>query len=483
MQARTKAIACLCLVAAIGVWVWSSTATDEPPRPSTPSSDRVEGAESGTNSSNTVLAPSLLGERIPLTTNVPVEAPAVSPPEAPTVCEVRVEEESGRAVAGATVWFVKPGFDYASLEPARADLYSRSTESFLRSDGCAQVTDEHGSTRIPVEAARQVVVARWDNLYGTNWPRGNDAFQRIVVTAHHTLVVETVDADGWPVSHVKVVAQPVLRNGFADPMAQWTLGSTDEMGRLTQVLAVPSEANPVAEIRLHAELLDGPHAEEKVDPAEPLNYVRLVLPVLGRVRVRLRHSDGSAPDALTLDSLSAELAVVGIRPRSAPGALLHAGSSPREYASLDVDGSASFENVALDHRMQLRFPGLVVEPETFAGPTRAERLVTVVHTIHPDHPRVSGTLIGTDGRLLGEAAFTLLAPDNPDLPLAVRGKTDARGQFVTWLADGCTGHGDVVLQFGMDWEEKGPARQAVVRVDGPLLGEIGLGRVVMSERK
>jgi hypothetical protein len=221
-------------------------------------------------------------------------------------------------VPGATVWFVKPGFAYADLPRDQQDRYSRSTESWMRDHGLARITDEHGRTSIPIDAAQQVVIARKGDLYGTNWPRSSGAFQPIVVTAHHTLVVETVDALGAPVPRVVVVGQPVPAHGAATPMLRWTLGTTDEFGRLTTTLEVPNGPDAIAQLRLFAELLDGPYGEQAIDAQAPPTFVRLVLPATGTVRARIQNTDGSAPDRRMLESLTAELGVVGAQPRVRP---------------------------------------------------------------------------------------------------------------------------------------------------------------------
>jgi hypothetical protein len=397
--------------------------------------------------------------------------------------EVRVVDEAGAAVPGATVWFVKPGWAYADLPAEQADRYSRSTESWLRDFGLARITDERGSTSIPIAAAQQVVVARKGELYGTNWPRSEGAFQPIVVTARPTLVVETVDELGAAVPHVTVVGQPVSASRFADPMAQWTLGTTDEHGRLTTILEAPSGPDPAVQIRLHAELLDGPHGELAIDAKAPPTFVRLVLPPTGTVRVRIEHVGGSSLDRRMLATLTAELGVVGARPQATMFALLGGASPALRYEHLDAEGNACFANVAFGQKLQLRLPGMVVTPKVFAGPTATQREVAIVYTLDAEHPFVVGTLVDPGGRPVADATFTVMAPGTPDLLLSVAGRTDALGRFVAWLTDRCLGQRDVVLQLGMDWGNSGPLRQVTVTPAGPLLGKVDLGTVVMPDPK
>lgn len=477
MTTLTKTMAaCAAVLAVACVWMWSFDDAGGA-SPSPPATAVAPAAAAAIRAAEPVERDAVSGvdERALRIANTP-EAESTSR-------ELLIEDDAGHPVAGATVWYVKPGFAYADLAPDRADLYSRSTASYLRDFGLAQLADEHGSTRIPIAAAQQVVVARKGDLYGTNWPRSDGAVQRIVVTAHRTFVVETVDARGAIVPHVVVAGLPILANGFANPMSQWKLGTTNEVGRLTHTVATGTASDPVAQIRqirLHAELLDGPHGEQTIDAAAPPTFVRLILPDTGTVRARIEYSGGSALDPRVLDSLTAELGIVGDRRHTN---VFLRGSRTLDYARLDAEGNACFENVVFDKKLQLRFPGVVVTPKTFAGPTAAQRVVTIVQTIGAEHPFVVGTLVAPDRRPIGNATFTLLAPTNGDLQLSVSGKTNAHGRFVAWLADRCTGRRGVVLQLGMDWGSTGPTREARVSVAGPLLGEVDLGTVVMPDPK
>jgi len=477
MTTWTKSMAVVTALAAAGVLVWSfadlAAPSAAPPAPAgefgavTATAPTVEPAQRDAAASP--------DERTPGTAGVPVADP--------TSREVRVVDEGGEAVTGATVLFVRPGFTYADLAPADADRYSRSTESFLRDFGIVQLTDGRGSARIPIAAAQQVVVARKGNLCGTNWPRTDGAFQKIIVRSHHTLVVETVDARGTSVPHVKVVGVPLRATSLRNAMSHWDLGTTDDHGRLTQTLAAPTEAQPVAQWQLHAELLDDLYGQQIIDATAPPAFVRLILPDTGTVRVRLQNADGSAPDRRVLDSIVAELGLPGAQPRAAFLGRTQGGPPRIGYARLGVEGDACFENLVLGQQLQLRFPGLIVTKKTFAGPTAAERVVTIVHTMTAEHPFVFGTLVDADGRPMDGATFTLMAPTNPDLQLSRGGKTDAQGRFVTWLVDRCIDRRDVVLQFGMDWVGTAPAREATVRVAGPMLGRIDVGTIVIPNPK
>jgi len=471
MTTWMKSIACLAVLAATGVLLWS------PRDPGVASPGNVAAAEGGGIEVARPREPAdrdgsaQTNERILLTPNV-VEA-------ALTFLEVRVRNEAGEPVPAAMVLHVKPGFAYSELPPEQKDRYSRSSESYLRDFGLAQMTDEHGSTRVPIAAAQGVVVARKGSLYGAKGFSGATILE-IVITAHHTLVVETVDALGAPVPHVTVVGQPVSAKVFVNPMAQWTLGTTNDNGILTQVLKAPSEADPEL-IWLHAELLDGAYGREAIDARAPPAFVRLTLPARGMVRARIQNADGSTPDRLILQRLHAELALVGANQPTLQSRLL--GTPGRLYAQPDAEGNACFENIVLGQTLQLRFPGLVVTPRVFRGPTEREREVTIVQTIESDHPFVVGTLVDPDGRPIVDATFTIFCPSNRELLLCVGGKTDAYGRFATGLTDRCTGQSAVVLSFGMDWRGTGPTRQVSVPVTGPLLGKVDLGAVAMPNPK
>ena len=89
-------------------------------------------------------------ERIPIAPD-PESAP-------PTSIEVRVRIETGEPVAGATVRFVKPAFNYFDLPLKQRERYSRSTEEHLREFGLCQTTDEsqigrRGSPSLDLKAA------------------------------------------------------------------------------------------------------------------------------------------------------------------------------------------------------------------------------------------------------------------------------------------------------------------------------------------
>jgi hypothetical protein len=224
-----------------------------------------------------------------------------------TSIEVRVRnKESGEPVPGATVLFARPGFVYADLPPEQRERYSRCTESYLNEFGMSRITDESGSTRIPIEAACLTVVARKENLYGTRGLRTGEEILELLVSVHHTLVLETVDRFGTPVPRVKVVCQ-LVANGI--PTSRWTLGTTDRNGRLTQVLEPPSAKGP-HRIWLHAELLGGSHGREVQDPtALPTYPVRLTIPTTGTVRARVVDASGARLDRAALEGLHAEVTV------------------------------------------------------------------------------------------------------------------------------------------------------------------------------
>ena len=93
--------------------------------------------------------PRVVGETMPQATNARPNArvPLTPKPEpeasARTTIEVCVRNAAtGAPEPGATVWFVKPGFDWAQLPPEQQELYSRATATFLRHSctGCHRGT-------------------------------------------------------------------------------------------------------------------------------------------------------------------------------------------------------------------------------------------------------------------------------------------------------------------------------------------------------
>ncbi|MFO1077329.1 MAG: RNA polymerase sigma factor [Planctomycetota bacterium] len=392
---------------------------------------------------------------------VPV-APAATVATDPTSVEVLVRTEgAGEAVAGANVLFVKPGFAYADLPAAQQDRYSRSTEGFLRDFGVCLVTDEHGVAHIPIAAASWAVLARKGNLCGRNWPRSAGRIQEIVVSEHHTLVVETTDAGGNPVPHVEVVC----RSAF-DFFSKWTFGTTDDNGMLTYVLE-PVPAGTPDKAWLQAELLDGAHGRQEIDRRTPPSFVRLILPPTGTVRARITGAGGAALDRAILDSMHAELALAGADPSRA------------RYCRLDADGTARFENIVLGQKLQLRFPGVIVAPQEFAGPTEAERVVTIARTMAPDHPFVVGTLVNARHEpIAGEQIAIFCRRDGRELA-SVGAETDAEGRFLVFLSETCLDARGVEFTLAMDMTGTGFARKARVAVAGALRGRIALGETVM----
>ncbi len=476
MTTWMKSVTAVALLVVAGTLLWSVAGPDGAPRAADASLARVAVAAAPVENPTPPVMTTPPNERVLLTSDAPQTAP--------THRDVHVREEGGQPVAGATVWFVKPGFDYAALPRAQANLYSRSTEAYLRDFGVAQITDGNGNARIPLAAASHVVIARKGILYGSKRPRDDGEVLEIVVDARHTLTVETVDALGKPVPHVTVVGQPMLAwTNAPDPMAQWTLGETNDYGLLTYVLKPPTtEARSPARIWLHAELLDGAHGQESIDARTPPPFVQLTLPTTGTVRARIQNADGTPLDRRTLQGLHAELSIVGVQPKARPR-LSAFGPSGLLYVKPDADGIACFENIVLDKTLRLRFPGMIVSTKTFPGPSEGERGVTVVQTIEAQHPFVVGTLVDSDGHPIGDANFTIMCPSNPGLLLSVGDTTDAFGRFQVWLTDRCAGQRDVVLQFGMDWGNLGPAREVSVPVRGPLFGRTDIGAIAVPHAK
>ncbi|MFT4840931.1 MAG: hypothetical protein ACI8UD_000511 [Planctomycetota bacterium] len=404
-------------------------------------------------------------QRIPVTRNSE-QAPL-------TTIEVRVrDDKTGEVVAGASVRFVPPGFAYADIPPEHRDRYSRSTESFLRDFGMCQITNKFGTTRIPIEAASNVVVARKGNLYGTNWPRSGGKILEIAVSGHHTLVVETADELGNAIPHVKVVGQPDW-----NPLSQWTLGTTDDNGILTYVLK-PESDQTQTQLWLQAELLDGAHGREAIDRRAPPRFVRLTLPATGIVRVKITNVGGVALDRQILESLHAELSIVGAAPRAAmfgrPGVL---------YIRPDAEGHALFENIVFGKTLQLRFPGMILEPKVFPGPSESERVVSIVHAVKPDHPFCVGTLVDPDNQPMVGKQFSVFCRRQGDLLASVGATTDEHGRFLTYLSEVCTGKTAVVFTMGMDMSGVGFDREVRVPVAGALHGRVDLGEVVMPNKK
>ncbi|MCR9243948.1 MAG: RNA polymerase sigma factor [bacterium] len=394
----------------------------------------------------------------PAIANEPATPSTATPP---TFIKVRVRDQAGMAVAGATVLFVRPGFAYANLAAEQADRYSRSTESFLRDYGNSTITDSNGMTRVPVDAAQQVIVARKGDRYGTNWPRTDGDVQEIVVSRHHTLVVETADALGNPVPRVKVVAGPPYH-----PLTPWVLGTTDDVGRLTYVLKPPAKHDP-PKLWLHAELVDGAHGRQAIDRHEPPAFVRLTVPATGTVRATITNAGGGTPSADVLAALYAELTAAG----ESPGA--------RRFERPDARGHALFENVPLDAKLQLRFPGMILEPQRFTGPTADEREVHVVATIASGHPFLAGRLVNPDDTPIASQRVAVFCRSGTDMLASVGADTDAQGRFIAYLSDHCLDESDVVFTLGLGMTGAGYAREVQVPVAGVLRGRIDVGKVEM----
>lgn len=405
-------------------------------------------------------------ERVPLAPS-PV---ALDPgPDKPTFQEVRVlHDETGETVAGATVRFVRPDFVLNALSPEQQERYSRSTESYLRDFGVHQVTDAEGIARIPTAAAQRAVVARSGNLYGTKRVRTESGVQEIRISAHHTLIVETADAHGHPVPHVKVVGQSTASLLSLGPFGKWVLGTTDERGILTYVLKPPNE--PASQrISLHAELLDGAHGRQEIDLTAPPAFVRLTLPSTGTVRAKITYAGGAPLDRHMLSSMRAELSVVGSEPRVV------------RFDRPDADGNARFENIALGKTLSLRFPGLVLEPMVFEGPTPDQREVDVAQTVHPRHPYITGTLSDSSGNPITDKRFSIFCRQSGTLLASVGANTDEQGRFLAHLSDRCTDQHAVELTLGMDMTGTSFAREARISVEGLLQGRLDLGEVVMPD--
>ncbi len=463
MTTWTKWLVCLLVVVALVWWM-------RDPRVAPPDANEVAAAQSQE-----------LDEAVAATGPHRVSVtPDAEPEQAfPTVIEVHVRhDETGAVVSGASVLFVTPGFAYADLTPEKKDQYSRTSESYLRAFGESRVTDENGITRIPIEAVNNVVVARKGTLYGTKGSWSGGTTLEILVSAHHTLVVETADALGNPVPRVKVVGQPAFTP--ASPftsMSKWTLGTTNEHGTLTYVLKPPS-GDASEQIWLEAELLDGAHGRETIDLRAPPSFVRLTLPATGIVRAKTTNADGVLLDRQILESLRAELSIAGVTPRA--GQL--GGWSGRLFDRFDAEGNACFENIVLGKTLRLRFPGMVLDPKVFPGPSTDELVVTIVQTVEPDHPFVVGTLVGPESNPVVSKRFAIFCRQEGDLLASVGGETDERGRFKAYLSDACMDKSSVVFTLGMEMSGVGYDREARVPIAYALRGTVDLGEVVMPEK-
>lgn len=405
------------------------------------------------------------------------DAVAAKPAPRPDTITVEVTDAATAApVAGATVWFVRPGFAHEKLTAAEQEQYSYATDAFLAAHGTAQVAGADGRTRIPTAAAQHVVIACQGDRHGTATLRGDGDVLSIAIASRGILVVETVDARGAAVPRVTVQAINVQRVGSAQlPFGTWfKFGTTGDDGRLTRV--GEAAGSPARLVWLRPALLGAGQPHVLVDlQAPPATAVRLLLPATGTVRARLVDANAALPEPGILAAVWVELTIEG-----------EPVGAERHFARIDASGHATFALVELGRRFGLCFHPLLDTPSSHRGPTPDEPVVTVSRSLGADHPFVVGTLVDAAGEAVGEVEFGLFCRGGPparDLLATAGGRTDRFGRFQVYLSEGCTGRAPVELTFGVGVRGAGYEREAVVGWSVPLYGRVDLGRVVMPAAK
>lgn len=386
----------------------------------------------------------------------------------PLVKVVVIDSQTRQPVSGATVSHVAPGFSLQHLTEEQLDLYSLNTEALLRDIGCSVRCNAAGSAHISQAAAGFAVVAREGGRVGTGaWKFEADVLE-IIISPTVEVVIETVDSSGTPVPRVRIAGMSEAHLIFGE-RSLMPIGTTDEGGRLrySPVLVAGSAKRCLYAMCLGEKL--GPVVVDlQMPPAGP---IQIVVPAAGRVRARLLDSSGGLLDPATIVRVRAELS----RSPTAP-------AWKRLTASLDSDGWATFDNVARDTQLSLRFPSVVDCPIPFWGPSAREPVVTVVHHLQRDHPSVVGALVGPERRPLGDVDFALFVQDR-DVIAVCGGRTGPDGTFATFLPSSVTGREGATLRFGMERTELRYKREVTITPVGALLQRVDLGVIDVPESR
>lgn len=317
---------------------------------------------------------------------------------------------SEEGVAGATVRYMPPNFDWQKLTDAERQQFSseRDSEARLQHLGAETTTGADGGCSVPVGASGTQVTARSGELYAEAYVRA-DAKEPTVLAlrpdrALHALVV---DAAGRPAPGIRLQAQRIA--GATEPAGRersgiW-LGETDATGHYQQQhFQTLADKNAIQTFELWASSLGASSPTVRIEATEPPAEVVLHLPVAGAVTVHVRDIDGKPIDPALLGDAKVRLNSLDKQPAGAQELNATLNMNQSDTAAIDAGGDARFPCVAFDRWLIVR-QGYSVDQLSVAGPTLANPALELTLRETADDVILTGTLLQQDGAAFAERAF------------------------------------------------------------------------------
>jgi hypothetical protein len=318
-----------------------------------------------------------------------------------TECLVRVVDERGNPIAGASVRLLDLGEIYARAPDLWFD--GLDLEALSARLGTSFVADEEGLVRVPRSKAGGMLTAEVEGLFGlAEFGPGMGESETLVLRPDRSLAVRVVDARGTPAAGVPVA----LRLSAGDRVETLLRATTEADGcaRLAHLQeaidggeegTVPAEVGSVA-VAL-ALLLPAPVSHVLRPGPFPMGPIELVLPPTGSLEILLQDAEGR----LLATDARVTLELVPDGPKDADeewGRKYLPGAD--SLILLARNGQVLVERVglALGFKIQVTPYEEFRPTEALAhGPGRADELAVVRVPVLERVPVLSATLLAPDG--------------------------------------------------------------------------------------
>jgi hypothetical protein len=398
--------------------------------------DAGEPAQGGTTDKERT--PAAATPAVPAATENTASGPAAAPgrqvlPEAfdgPTGNVRVVLFGSNAPVAGATVHYQPPDFDWQKLTPERTrelQALGKDTEQLLRSIGRESLTDSEGRCRVPLGKHGTQVVARSGELYGQAYVHGKQQDVVLVLRNDRTLRILAVDERGRPAVDIQLLVE---RTASGKDASRWLWGPTDGRGRYEQVhvqTLVQNDASGLAQVSALPAGGAGPSVA--FDLTAPPPEVVVHLGPTGSVLVRVLDGTGQPLDPAFLGSPQVRIAGFDKRPETSEQ---QSDGFNRQHcgATIDPHGIARFPYVALGRYLIVRRDHS--STKGFDGPSVAQPQVEVTLQDSADGALFIGTLLDASGAPFANRKFSISARMRGGMSSREE-RTDDRGRLRCYL--------------------------------------------------
>jgi len=416
----------VCLAAAAMLW---STASDA----------AAPAPAAGGESTNTAATPAG-------SATVPENAPASGPDVAPDNSTVQPRElapeptdiapgnvrvvtfEGDEPVAGASVFYIKPDFDWQSLTATELQelqqLRNKDEKAWFLRIGGEVRTRADGSCDIAVGKNGTQLMARAGERYGSGYVRADSEEQTVLrLRVDVDLHVRVMTADGQPAEGVQAyfTLDEERGNGFR----RMGLGASDADGRIVS-RHCQMYAGENAECRGNVATLTMGMAGKPVaiDILAPPDEVVLRLPQMGKVRVVVRDSAGQPLDPAYLGRGEQVLLAAHDDESKVDGRGVQLA---RKGVEVGAGGVAEFDHVPLGKFVVATLGHFGMEART-AGPSVTAPTVEMILQEDPKNVILVGTLLKPTKEPFASGAFRI-AYRYTGGSGSLAGSTDNQGRF------------------------------------------------------